>query len=63
MGAIAARGAVSVIMFFAALLTARKLAGINMSIEVASLWTVAVSCAVMALLVLFLRQSVGWKKP
>jgi O-antigen/teichoic acid export membrane protein len=60
MGAIAARGAVSVIMFFAALLTARKLAGINMAIEVANLWKVAVSCAVMALLVLFLRhQLVG----
>ena len=47
-------------MFFAALLTARKLAGINMAIEVANLWKVAVSCAVMALLVLFLRhQLVG----
>ena len=60
MGAVAARGAASVIMFFAALLTARKLAGINMAIEVANLWKVAVSCAAMALLVLFLRhQLVG----
>lgn len=56
MGAVAARGAVSVIMFFAALLAARKLAGINMAFEVANLWRVAVSCAVMALLVLFLRD-------
>jgi O-antigen/teichoic acid export membrane protein len=56
LGVIAARGAVSVIMFFAALLTARKLAGINMAFEVANLWRVAVSCIVMALLVLFLHH-------
>jgi O-antigen/teichoic acid export membrane protein len=56
MGAVAARGAVSVIMFFAALLTARKLAGINMAFEVANQWRVAVSCAAMALLVLLLRH-------
>jgi PST family polysaccharide transporter len=60
MGVVAARGIVSVIMFFAALLTARKIAGINMAFEMANLWRVAASCAVMALLVLFLRnQLVG----
>jgi O-antigen/teichoic acid export membrane protein len=56
LGVVAARGAVSVITFFAALLTARKLAGINMAFEVANLWRVAVSCIVMALLVLFLHH-------
>jgi PST family polysaccharide transporter len=55
-GAVAARGAVSVIMFLAALLTARKVAGINMAFEVANQWRVAVSCAAMAILVLFLRH-------
>jgi O-antigen/teichoic acid export membrane protein len=56
MGAVAARGAVSAIMFFAALFTARKLAGINMVFEVANLWRVAVASALMALLVLLLRH-------
>jgi O-antigen/teichoic acid export membrane protein len=55
-GAVAARGAVSVIMFLAALLTARKVAGINMAFEVANQWRVVVSSAVMAILVLFLRH-------
>ena len=56
MGVVAARGAVSIIMFFAALLTGRKIAGINMAFEVANLWRVAVSCAAMAFVVLFLRH-------
>jgi hypothetical protein len=56
MGAVAARGAVSVIMFIAALLTGRKVAGINMAFEVANLWRVTVSCAAMAFVVLFLRH-------
>jgi O-antigen/teichoic acid export membrane protein len=55
-GAVAARGAVSVIMFLAALLTARKVAGLNMVFEVVNQWKVAVSCAAMAILVLFLRH-------
>jgi PST family polysaccharide transporter len=56
MGAVAARGAVSAIMFFAALFTARKLAGIDVAFEVANLWRVAVASALMALLVLLLRH-------
>lgn len=56
MGVVAARGAVSVIMFFAALLTGRKVAGINMAFEVANLWRVAVSCAAMTFVVLLLRH-------
>jgi O-antigen/teichoic acid export membrane protein len=56
MGAVAARGAVSIIMFVAVLATARKLTGINMAVEVRNLWKVAASCAVMALLVLLLRH-------
>jgi O-antigen/teichoic acid export membrane protein len=60
-GVVAARGAVSLIMFFAALLHARKLAGVNMAFEVANLWRVAVSCAVMALVVLSFRYQMDAK--
>jgi O-antigen/teichoic acid export membrane protein len=56
MGAVAARGAVSVIMFFAALFTARNLAGIKMAFEVTNLWRVAVASIVMAALVLLFRH-------
>ena len=59
MGAVAARGAVSIIMFFVALATARKLIGISMAVEVGNLWKVGVSCSVMALLVLLLRHELA----
>jgi len=59
MGAVAARGAISIIMFFVALATARKLIGISMAVEVGNLWKVGVSCSVMALLVLLLRHELA----
>jgi len=59
MGVVAARGAVSIIMFFAVLATARKLTGISMAVEVRNLWKVGASCAVMALLVLLLRHEIA----
>jgi len=59
MGAVAARGAVSIIMFVAALATARTLTGISMAVEVRNLWKVGASCAVMALLVLLLRHELA----
>jgi O-antigen/teichoic acid export membrane protein len=59
MGVIAARGAISIIMFFTVLATARKLTGISMAMQVGNLWKVAVSCLVMALLVLLLRYELA----
>jgi O-antigen/teichoic acid export membrane protein len=59
MGVVAARGALSIIMFLAALVTARSLTGINMATEVGNLWRVGVSCSVMALLVVLLRNELA----
>ena len=59
LGAVAARGAISIIMFIVALVTARNLIGISMAVEVGNLWKVAVSCSVMALLVLMLRHELA----
>jgi O-antigen/teichoic acid export membrane protein len=59
LGAVAARGAISIIMFIVALVTARNLIGIRMAVEVGNLWKVAVSCSVMALLVLVLRHELA----
>ena len=61
MGVIAARGAVSLIMFILSLLAARYLAGVNAASEVANLWRVAAACSVMALLVLILRYELTGK--
>jgi O-antigen/teichoic acid export membrane protein len=59
MGAVAARGIVSIIMFVAALATARTLIGISMAVEVRNLWKVGASCAAMAFLVLLLRHELA----
>ena len=59
MGVIAARGAMSIIMFFVVLATARKLTGLSIAVQVGNLWKVAVSCLVMALLVLLLRHELA----
>jgi PST family polysaccharide transporter len=61
MGVIAARGAVSLVMFILSLLAARHLAGINAASEVANLWKVAAACCVMAVLVLILRHGLAGK--
>jgi hypothetical protein len=61
MGVIAARGAVSLIMFILSLLAARYLTGVNAASEVANLWRVAAACSVMALLVLILRYELTGK--
>jgi O-antigen/teichoic acid export membrane protein len=56
MGAVAARGAVSVIMFMATLFTAKSLAGVSIAVEIRNLWRAAGSCLIMALFVLLLRH-------
>lgn len=61
MGVIAARGAVSLIMFVLSLLAARYLVGIKAASEVANLWKVAAACCVMAILVLVLRHELAGK--
>jgi O-antigen/teichoic acid export membrane protein len=59
MGVVAARGTISIIMFVAVLATARKLTGLSMAVQVGNLWQIAVSCLVMALLVLLLRHELA----
>jgi O-antigen/teichoic acid export membrane protein len=56
MGIIAARGAMSLVMFILALLTAQYLAGVDATSELRNLWRVAAASAVMALSVLVLRH-------
>ncbi|SDT58290.1 lipopolysaccharide biosynthesis protein [Bradyrhizobium canariense] len=56
MGVIAARGAVSLIMFVLSLLTAKYLVGTNAAAEIGHLWKVGAACAVMALFVLILQR-------
>jgi PST family polysaccharide transporter len=53
-GVLAARGAVSAIMFVVVLLTARKITGIAAVAQLTNLWRVALSSAVMAALVTLL---------
>jgi PST family polysaccharide transporter len=60
-GVIAARGAVSLIMFVLALLTARHLAGVKAASELRNLWKVVAACSLMALLVLILRHELAGK--
>jgi PST family polysaccharide transporter len=59
MGVIAARGLVSLIMFFATLAAARNLAQLNAVAELLNLWKVAAACAVMAVCVLVARQELA----
>jgi O-antigen/teichoic acid export membrane protein len=59
MGVVAARGAMSLIMFMLALLTARYLIGIDAASEARNLWRVAAACAAMALLVSTMRYELA----
>ncbi|HVX75135.1 MAG TPA: lipopolysaccharide biosynthesis protein [Bradyrhizobium sp.] len=59
MGVIAARGIVSVIVFVLSLLAARHLVGTHAASEVAHLWKVGASCAVMTMLVIVLRNELA----
>lgn len=58
-GAIAGRGVVSIIMYFAYLLAVREMVGIGFIEQAANLWRVAASCCVMALLVIFVRNQLS----
>ncbi len=58
MGAVMARGAVSVIMFIVTLAVAKEVAGIRILNELGNLWRPTVACAVMAGVVLLLRTKV-----
>jgi len=58
-GVIAARGAISLIMFILSLLAARYLIGIKVASEVGNLWKVGAACAAMALLVVILRYELA----
>jgi len=57
MGAIAARGAVSLILFISSLLTARKLVDISLASQLGNLWKVGAACSVMAFAVLLMRYN------
>ena len=59
MGVIAARGIVSVILFILSLRAAQQLVGAHAAAEVANLWKVAASCALMAVLVMMLRHELA----
>lgn len=54
-GVVAARGAVSLIMFVISLIGARQLVGTSVASEAANLWQIAAACAVMTVLVIGLR--------
>jgi PST family polysaccharide transporter len=58
-GVLAARGAVSVIMFFTVLVVGRRLIGAPATAQLASLWRAAAASAVMATLVLALRHQLA----
>lgn len=59
MGVIAARGIVSLILFILSLRAARSLVGTDAASEVAHLWKVGASCALMAVLVVMLRHELA----
>jgi PST family polysaccharide transporter len=59
MGVIAARVAVSLIMFVLSLLTARHLIGVRIASVLGNLWKVGAACAAMALSVLLLRYGLA----
>jgi O-antigen/teichoic acid export membrane protein len=59
MGVIAARVAVSLIMFVLSLLTARHLIGVRVASVMGNLWKVGAACAAMALSVLMLRYGLA----
>jgi O-antigen/teichoic acid export membrane protein len=56
MGVVAARAAVSLVMFIASLLAAGKLAGVGIVTEIGNLWRVAVASALMVASVLAFRH-------
>ncbi len=58
MGAVIARGAVSVIMFIVTLAVAKDVAGIRILRELHNLWRPALACAVMAAVVHLLRLKI-----
>lgn len=58
-GVVAARGAVSLIMFGLSLLAARHLVGTSAAEQISNLWRVAASCAVMTVLVLALKYQLA----
>lgn len=59
MGAVVARGLISIIMFVAILASARTLTGISMAVQIQNLWKIGLSCAVMALPVIMLRYELS----
>jgi O-antigen/teichoic acid export membrane protein len=59
MGVIAARGIVSLILFFLSLHAARHLVGTHAASELAHLWRVGASCVLMAVLVIMLRHELA----
>jgi O-antigen/teichoic acid export membrane protein len=59
MGVVAARGAVSLIMFGLSLLAARRLVGTSAAHQISNLWRVAASCAVMTVVVLALKYQLA----
>jgi PST family polysaccharide transporter len=58
-GVVAARGAVSLIVFGLSLLAARHLVGTSAADQISNLWRVAASCAVMTVLVLALKYQLA----
>ncbi len=61
MGVIAARGAVSLILFVLSLLAARHLIGAKVASEVGQFWKIAAACSLMALFVLLLQHELTGK--
>jgi O-antigen/teichoic acid export membrane protein len=59
MGVIAARGIISLILFILSLRAARTLVGTDAATELAHLWKVVASCALMAVLVITLRHELA----
>jgi PST family polysaccharide transporter len=59
MGVVAARVAMSLLMFILSLLAARYLIGTRVASEVRNLWQVGAACAAMASLVLILRHELA----
>lgn len=59
MGVVAARVAMSLLMFILSLLAARYLIGTRVASEVRNLWQVGAACAAMAFLVLTLRHALA----
>jgi O-antigen/teichoic acid export membrane protein len=56
LGVIAARGAISLLMFAATVLSLKSLAGLSIATQIRNLWQIGVACCAMALSVLLLRR-------